>query len=193
MPQAEGHFRGAMPPPERSEGAPLQEAPLATSVHHDDDSSLTDPASEIATQPSQRRAASRDLPSGAKRGSPLEVLERIEFGSPEWHSLPVTDRRRGDAVRYAAECWRALNASPHVAELIADWVEWHRRRGLRAISNGVAASADWRQLSTVPTYAELERRRAVSLDPELSPAEIRATTDASWARVEAWIAARRSA
>jgi hypothetical protein len=77
--------------------------------------------------------------------------------------------------------------------MIADWVEWHRRRARRGISNDVAASADWRKEAAVPTYAELERRRAVSTRPELTPGEIRAQTDASWARVEAWIAAKKAA
>lgn len=149
---------------------------------------------EARPQASIPRAGSDGLDrTRSECNAPADILDRVEYGSPEWHSLPVTDRRRGDAVRYAAECWRALNNSPHVAELLGDWVEWHRRRALRGISNDVAASADWRKEAAVPTYAELERRRAVSTRPELTPAEIRTHTDASWARVEGWINARRSA
>lgn len=89
--------------------------------------------------------------------------------------------------------WRTLQASPHTAELCADYLEWTRRRDQRAISNAVSASANWIREAGAPTYAELERRRAETTRPVLTPEEIRAQTDASWAQVEAYIGRRRNA
>lgn len=97
-----------------------------------------------------------------------------------------------DLVTDAAH-WRLLQTSPHVAELCAEWIEWNRRRTLRETSNAVSATADWRTLAGAPTYAELERRRAITTRPTLTPEQIREQTDASWARVEAWIARRKEA
>ncbi|MEU4517835.1 hypothetical protein AB0F52_03840 [Amycolatopsis sp. NPDC024027] len=92
-----------------------------------------------------------------------------------------------------AATWRHLNTSPHVAELLAEWVEWDRRRTLRETSHAVSAAADWRALAAAPTYAELERRRAVATRPALTPHQIRAQAAASWARIEDWIAIREAA
>lgn len=84
------------------------------------------------------------------------------FGSPAWHVLPLRDPRRILAeLVHDARSWRTLRESPHVAELIDDWMEWHNRRLHRAASHQVAAYAKamgnrgYRWLS----YRELERRR----------------------------------
>lgn len=58
-----------------------------------------------------------------------------------------------------AEAWRLLESSPHVAELLGEWIEWDRRRTLSDSTAGMAAAIDWRAVSTAPTYAELQRRR----------------------------------
>lgn len=57
----------------------------------------------------------------------------------------------------------------------------------------MSAADDWRALAAAPTYAELERRRAVATRPALTPPQIRTQAAASWARVEAWIATREAA
>lgn len=55
-----------------------------------------------------------------------------------------------------AGAWRLLNRSPHVAELLAEFIEWDRRRIERETHEDVrTAPVEW----LVPTYAELERRR----------------------------------
>lgn len=66
---------------------------------------------------------------------------------------------------HAAACWRLLTASPHVAELLAEWDEWARRRDLSDSTAAISAALDWRAVATAPTYAELERRRAVPVVP----------------------------
>ncbi|OXM69342.1 hypothetical protein [Amycolatopsis vastitatis] len=86
--------------------------------------------------------------------------------------------------------WRLFATSPHVAELLA---EWDRRRATRDTSNAVAAAADWRAIASAPTYAELAARRAVATTDPLTPDQIRARTSESWARVQDWITARRTA
>ncbi|MGW5748670.1 hypothetical protein [Amycolatopsis sp. NPDC003861] len=105
-------------------------------------------------------------------------------------TIPFTEYR---ALTLDAAAWRLLNTSPHVAELLAEWIEWDRRRTLRETSHAVSAAADWRALATAPTYAELERRRAEVTRPALTPPQIRAQAAASWARVNAWIATREAA
>ncbi|GAB3459121.1 hypothetical protein [Actinophytocola sediminis] len=60
--------------------------------------------------------------------------------------------------RLAADAgsWRLLNRSPHVAELLAEWMEWDTRRQSRESSWDISAlRGRWNHL----TYAELERRR----------------------------------
>jgi hypothetical protein len=92
-----------------------------------------------------------------------------------------------------ADAWRLLNSSPHVTELLAEWVEWDRRATLRATSNAVSGAANWRLIAGAPSYAELARRRAVHTTEPLTPDQIRARATASWARVEHWIATRTAA
>jgi len=105
-------------------------------------------------------------------------------------TIPFTEYR---ALTLDAAAWRLLGTSPHVAELLAEWIEWDRRRTLRETSHAVSAAADWRALAVAPTYAELARRRAVLTRPALTPHQIRAQAAASWARVNAWIATREAA
>ncbi|WP_410644560.1 hypothetical protein [Amycolatopsis sp. lyj-346] len=105
-------------------------------------------------------------------------------------TIPFTEYR---ALTLDAAAWRLLATSPHVAELLAEWIEWDRRRTARETSNAVSTAADWRTLAAAPTYAELERRRAVVTRPALTPRQIRAQAAASWARVDAWIATREVA
>ncbi|PKW13659.1 hypothetical protein [Saccharopolyspora spinosa] len=64
-------------------------------------------------------------------------------------------------LRHDAECWRLLMSSPHVAELLAEWFEWDRRRTAVETSHAVAGAIDWRAVASAPTYAELARRRSI--------------------------------
>lgn len=88
------------------------------------------------------------------------------------------------ALREDAENWRALcRSSPHIAELLDEWREWRRRRDLSEATADMAASLHPR-FATVPTYAELERRRNIYTTPALTPGQIKARAAASWAAVE---------
>jgi hypothetical protein len=83
-----------------------------------------------------------------------------------------------------AESWRLLNSSPHVANLIAEWLEWGQRRTFRETSSAVSAAAG-KSFASMPTYAELRRRRWQSYSsPALSPEEIRVSVNASWSQFE---------
>ncbi|WP_125794252.1 hypothetical protein [Amycolatopsis sp. WAC 01376] len=104
--------------------------------------------------------------------------------------VPVREYR---ALVADAGAWRLLNSSPHVAELLAEWIEWDRRATARATSNAISGAADWRAIAGGPTYAELARRRTVHTTEPLTPDQIRARATASWARVENWIATRTAA
>jgi hypothetical protein len=88
--------------------------------------------------------------------------------------------------------WRHLLTSPHVAGLLAEWVEWDRRRTQIETSNAISAAAGWRAIASHPTYAELKRRRTLDTTTGLTPEQIRAQTDASWAQIEAYIGRRRT-
>ena len=101
-------------------------------------------------------------------------------------TIPFSDYR--DLIADAA-AWRRLNTSPHVAELLAEWVEWDRRRTARQTSHAVCAAGNWRANAATPSYVELARRRAVFTRPALTPQQIRARAAASWARVDSWITA----
>jgi hypothetical protein len=110
--------------------------------------------------------------------------------TPDEVTIPWGEYR---ALALDAAAWRHLNTSPHVAELLAEWVEWDRRRTLRETSNAVSAADNWRAIAGTPTDAVLARRRATSTRPALTPEQIRAQTAASWAAVEAYIRRRRNA
>lgn len=84
-------------------------------------------------------------------------------------------------LRLDAMSWRLLNRSPHVATLLAEWVEWDRRRQLRESSWGIStlASGRWRN----PSYVEVERRRGEFARSPLSAEEVRKQARKSWAEV----------
>lgn len=86
-----------------------------------------------------------------------------------------------------AAAWRLLNESPHVAEILAEWIEWAYRVDQRDISNAFSTGNDWTTSGSYVTYDELARRRATYTTPPLTPAQIRARAAESWARVEQWI------
>lgn len=48
-----------------------------------------------------------------------------------------------------------------MSKLLAEWIEWDRRRAHRQASWGVASGANWAAMATPNrgTYAEIERRR----------------------------------
>lgn len=82
-----------------------------------------------------------------------------EYGSPEWRALPQDDPQRREAALFAADCWRLLMSSPHVSELLGEWVEWMHRRTVREASWAISEAVSWRAVAKHPTYAELARRR----------------------------------
>ncbi|WP_141999968.1 hypothetical protein [Amycolatopsis cihanbeyliensis] len=77
----------------------------------------------------------------------------------------VVDRAEYEHLRLDAEAWRLLNRSPHVAELLAEWIEWVARQDFRQTSSAISAAADWRTVASTPTYTELKRRRSVPVVP----------------------------
>jgi hypothetical protein len=80
------------------------------------------------------------------------------YGSPEWHALPETDRRRVAAVVVAAECWaQQLDfLEPRLrAEVAAGRAEHERIEAERFAE----MAAGVRRLALVPTMAELWDRR----------------------------------
>jgi hypothetical protein len=96
---------------------------------------------------------------------------------------PVTlSRLEYTQLRLDAMAWRLLNRSTHVAALLAEWMEWDRRRQLRESSWGVSSLARgrWDHVS----YAEIERRRASFTQPARSAEEVRKQALDSWAEVE---------
>jgi hypothetical protein len=92
-----------------------------------------------------------------------------------------------------AAAWRTLWASPHVAEIIAEYFQWLERADFRETSSAISAAHDWRAESSIPTFAELERRRAHYDKPAKGPEQIRARVRWSWARVERAIKPGRAA
>jgi hypothetical protein len=107
---------------------------------------------------------------------------------------PVTlPRAEYDHLVLDAAAWRLLNESPHVAELLGEWVAWAYRAEYRAISSAISGAADWRQVAYHPTYAVLEKRRNTYAEAPLTPEQIRRKADQSWARVEEWITRRTAA
>ncbi|MFC9251215.1 hypothetical protein [Amycolatopsis thailandensis] len=81
------------------------------------------------------------------------------------HDSVTLSRAEFQALAHDAESWRMLNRSPHIAELLAEWGEWTKRAAMRQASGAVCAALDWRAFARVPTYAELERRRAEPVTP----------------------------
>lgn len=89
--------------------------------------------------------------------------------------------------------WRKLDSSPHIAELIQEYFRWLDRAEFRDISSSISAAHDWRAESSIPTFAELERRRAHYDKPAQTAQQIRARVRWSWARVERAIKPGRAA
>lgn len=83
-----------------------------------------------------------------------------------------------------AESWRALMRSPHVRELLAEWIEWRRRSDLRESSHAISQAVDWRAIANAPSYAELQRRRNSYAHEPLSPPEIGRWAAESWQNIE---------
>lgn len=93
-------------------------------------------------------------------------------------------RSEYDALAFDAACWRTLDRSPHVADLLAEWVESVRRAELSESTAAMAALVDWRKVANSPTYAELRRRRNTYDRPALTPEQIRQRAQASLAAFE---------
>ena len=125
-------------------------------------------------------------------------------GFPLWSSPvvgPTSDlvevsRAELAHLRADAGAWRLLNRSPHVEEILAEWIEWAYRADLRATSWSIAALENqrWQDIAgRFPgasatdrwvSYAGLRQRRNTYTTPALTPEQIRAEAAASWARYE---------
>lgn len=101
----------------------------------------------------------------------MTTPNRVQVDAAEFVRLSI------DAAR-----WRSLAASPHVAELLAEWLEWHRRKECRESSNAIAGACRWGSIT--PSYRELERRRSTYPTPALTPAQIKAKARAGWAVID---------
>jgi hypothetical protein len=91
------------------------------------------------------------------RRPPLSEVGRAALGEglPDLtYEVPPLDPQA--ELERDASCWRALTASPHCAEIIAEWLEWSRLHDARLSSWAISASRKtWVHL----TYAELDKRR----------------------------------
>lgn len=132
-----------------------------------------------------RRAVPRVDPETGEVTIPVGEYHQLRHESMQWRmsSLACVQGAEGDVCRDALS-WRALMSSPHIEDLLGEWVEWESRRELSEATAEMAAMVDWRLESSMPSYAELERRRSVFVAPALTPAEIRAKAAASWADVD---------
>lgn len=119
-----------------------------------------------------RAALAEGLPELAESSRWPVLVPVPEYGSPAWHQLDEDDPARHAAVVRAADCWLALTSSPHVADLIAEWIEWDVRRvdaeashaisgaGNRVDGRGRPLPSVWRLAANAPSFKELQRRRA---------------------------------
>lgn len=108
------------------------------------------------------------------RDLPVEVLAAVHqavapalaarlvippFGSWAWCELAEDDPARSHAtVRAALAWWSGMAFGPGVPASVLDHVVAER---MADASREVSAAANWRAIAHRPTYAELERRRAV--------------------------------
>lgn len=98
----------------------------------------------------------------------------------------TVSRAEYDGLRLDAAAWRALRSSPHVAELLDEWLRWHQRRHDGDSSTAISAAEDWQAVASTPTYAELHRRRHTYEHPPLSPEQIKARAAAPWRGGPPW-------
>jgi hypothetical protein len=92
-----------------------------------------------------------------------------QYRSPAWHELGDKDPRKHAAIWVAADRWASIAASPYATELVREVYDWTRRRFYSDWSTVVSALAAGRMPG--PSYAELERRRAVVGDAPRKPGE----------------------
>lgn len=83
---------------------------------------------------------------------------------PSADTVTIT-RAEYDQLIVDAGAWRMLRNSEHILNLLAEWIEWDRRRNARQISAAFSDGVDWKLKAYAPTYAELERRRNTYLCP----------------------------
>lgn len=95
--------------------------------------------------------------------------------------LPRAEYQR---LRLDAAAWRMLRRSPHLCDLLDEWLLWNQRRLDGESSSSISAAVNWAAVASSPTYAELEKRRRTYERPPLSPEQIVARAAASWANVD---------
>ncbi len=113
---------------------------------------------------------------------------------PSADTVTIT-RAEYDQLVVDAGAWRMLRDSEHILDLLAEWLEWDRRRTTRQVSGAFSEGMDWTLQAGAPTYAELEARRqlttetpcgscgaAVTLTHPLPDEYADRVPDLSWAR-----------
>jgi hypothetical protein len=132
----------------------------------------------------QENSSSRETSTKAEVTAFARLFKPPPYGSPEWQALADVDPRKREALVHAAESWLVINSNPHVAEILAEIIEWDRRRYMSESTAAMASLRDWSRLAGAPTFAEIERRRHVYTTPVRTPEQIRAATNYSWRLVE---------
>ena len=69
-----------------------------------------------------------------------------------------------DQLIVDAGAWRMIRDSEHILDLLAEWIEWDRRRTTREVSGAFSNGIDWKLRAGAPTYAELKQRRQLTTD-----------------------------
>lgn len=81
-----------------------------------------------------------------------------EADDPSVDTVTIT-RAEYDQLHVEAGAWRMLRDSEHILDLLAEWLEWDRRRTVRQVSAAFSDGMDWGLRAGAPSYVELERRR----------------------------------
>jgi hypothetical protein len=82
---------------------------------------------------------------------------------PSADTVTIT-RAEYDQLAVDAGAWRMLRDSEHILDLLAEWLEWDRRRTTRQISGAFSEGMDWTLQAGAPTYAELKARRQLTTE-----------------------------
>lgn len=91
-----------------------------------------------------------------------------EYGSLEWHALPIDHPDRDRAVWQAAEAWRRYWTREAIAERLRAELDMYDRIWLerwKAMTADMSRTWDAARYCTGPSHAELQRRRNTSWAP----------------------------
>jgi len=110
------------------------------------------------------------------------------LGSAEWCALADADPAKWCAVLAAALAWfrEQIELPGRLLTELLDQRDQREQAVSEAFADfGAAVEHLRRSCASRPDFAELHARRSTYTTPALTPAQIRAQTDASWARFEA--------